>query len=181
MNEGQISFNCGSNLEKFDENKLINNYKKFNYYDFQGSTWAPTLVHKDIWIKAGGFSEEYFPGSGSDPDFNMKLWGLGIRYFKGINNFKVYHFGSVVLRNEIVKNKSKKYGSLGSKLFLYKWGITIKFFKKHYLRSNMQFDGPLSDPKKNFIYYFDLIKCKLFLIYIKIFNKNLSKFIFSKN
>ena len=180
MNEGQISFNCGSNLEKFDENKFINNYKKFNYYDFQGSTWAPTLVHKDIWIKAGGFSEEYFPGSGSDPDFNMKLWGLGIRYFKGINNFKVYHFGSVVLRNEIVKNKSKKYGSLGSKLFLYKWGITIKFFKKHYLRSNMQFDGPLSDPKK-FIYYFDLIKCKLFLIYIKIFNKNLSKFIFSKN
>ena len=132
-------------------------------------------------MKVGGFSEEYFPGSGSDPDFNMKLWQLGIRYFKGINDFKVYHFGSVVLRNEIVKIKSKNYGSLGSKIFLYKWGISIKFFKKYYLRSNMKFDGPLNDPKKNLVYFFDLIKCKFFLIYIKIFKKNLLKIIFSKN
>ena len=181
MNEGQIPFNCGSNVHNFDENKFINNFKKFNYFDFQGSTWAPTAVHKDIWIKVGGFSEEYFPGSGSDPDFNMKLWQIGIRYFKGINNFKVYHFGSVVLRNEIVKIKNKNYGSLGSKIFLYKWGISIKFFKKYYLRSNMKFDGPLNDPKIDLVYFFDLIKCKLFLIYIKIFKKNLLKVILSKN
>lgn len=181
MNQGQINFNCGNTHAEFDEQKFLNEYKKYNYFDFQGSTWAPSLVHKDIWNKVGGLSEEYFPGSGSDPDFNMKLWRLGIRYFKGLNNFKVYHFGSVVLRNEIVKIKSKNYGSLGSKIFLYKWGISIKFFKKYYLRSNMKFDGPLNDPKKNFVYFFDLIKCKLFFIYLKVFKNNLLKVILSKN
>ena len=43
-----------------------------------------------------------FPGSGSDPDFNMKLWNIGIRIFKGINDCKVYHFGSVVLRKKLM-------------------------------------------------------------------------------
>ena len=26
-----------------------------------------------MWNKIGGFSEEFFPGTGSDPDLNMKL------------------------------------------------------------------------------------------------------------
>ena len=82
------------------------NYKNFNLYDFQGSTWAPSLVHRDLWNKVGGLSEEYFPGSGSDPDFNIKLWNTGVRIFKGINKFKVYHFGSIVLRKKL--NKIKK-------------------------------------------------------------------------
>lgn len=105
MHEGQIKFDCGDSPSNFNEEMFLDNYKKYNHYDFQGSTWAPSLVHKDIWIKAGGLSEEFFPGSGSDPDFNMKLWNLGIRIFKGINNFKVYHFGSIVLRD---KKKTKK-------------------------------------------------------------------------
>ena len=147
MHSGQIPFDCGDNIDDFDEKKFLENYKDLNYYNFQGSTWAPTLVHRDIWDKVGGFSEEFFPGTGSDPDFNMKLWKLGIRIFKGINNFKVYHFGSIVLRkkiNEIKKNQM--YGSKGAKIFLLKWGITIKFFKKFYLRSNTIYDGPLSTP-----------------------------------
>ena len=106
MNNGPLKFNVGSNLETFDEKKLLDNYEKINHYDFQGSTWAPTLVHKSIWERVGGFSEEFFPGSGSDPDFNMKLWKIGIRIFKGLNDFKVYHFGSVVLRKKI--NKSQR-------------------------------------------------------------------------
>ena len=109
---------------------LDNNSLDYNFYDFQGSTWAPSLVHKDIWDKVGGFSEEYFPGTGSDPDFNMKLWNIGIRIFKGINDFKVYHFGSIVLRKKINKISKENYGSKGAKVFLLKWGITIKFFKK---------------------------------------------------
>ena len=101
MNAGQIKFNCGNTPEDFDENKFLENYKNHNHYDFQGSTWAPSLVHRDIWNQVGGLSEEYFPGMGSDPDFNKKLWDLGIRIFKGINKFKVYHFGSIVLRKKI--------------------------------------------------------------------------------
>ena len=61
MHSGQIPFDCGDDINDFDEKKFLNNYKDLNYYDFQGSTWSPTLVHKDIWEKVGGFSEEFFP------------------------------------------------------------------------------------------------------------------------
>ena len=170
MHSGQIPFDCGDNIEDFDEKKFLDTYKDFNYYDFQGSTWAPALVHRDLWKKVGGFSEEFFPGTGSDPDFNMKLWKLGIRIFKGINDFKVYHFGSIVLRkkiNEIKKNS--KYGSKGAKIFLLKWGITIKFFKKFYLRSDTIYNGPLNEPFINLNYLINLMICKINHFYVKNF------------
>ena len=121
MNNGQIPFDCGNDIENFNEKKFLSEYKNFNYYDFNGSTWAPTLVHRDLWNKVGGFSEEYFPGTGSDPDFNMKLWNVGVRIFKGVNDCKVYHFGSVVLRKKInIIKKNNRYGSSGAKIFLLK-------------------------------------------------------------
>ena len=81
MYNGQIKFDCGNSIENFDEQKFLNNYLNYNYYDFQGSTWAPHLIHKDVWNRVGGFSEEFYPGTGSDPDLNMKLWKEGIRIF----------------------------------------------------------------------------------------------------
>ena len=177
MNNGQIPFNCGNNIENFNEKKFLSEYKKFNYYDFNGSTWAPTLVHRDLWNKVGGFSEEYFPGNGSDPDFNMKLWNVGVRIFKGVNDCKVYHFGSVVLRKKInILKINNKYGSSGAKIFLLKWGISIKFFKKFYLKSNEKYDKPLSQPKKNFIYILKYILNKINYFYIKFFYKKNFKF-----
>ena len=173
MHSGQIPFDCGDDINDFDEKKFLNNYKDLNYYDFQGSTWSPTLVHKDIWEKVGGFSEEFFPGTGSDPDFNMKLWNLGIRIFKGINNFKVYHFGSIVLRKKINQiKKNSKYGSKGSKIFLLKWGITIKFFKKFYLQSGTKYNGPLKQPKINIYYFFEYMICKINYFYLKVLYRN---------
>jgi len=170
MHSGQIPFDCGDNIDDFDEKKFLENYKDLNYYNFQGSTWAPTLVHRDIWDKVGGFSEEFFPGTGSDPDFNKKLWDSGIRIFKGINNFKVYHFGSIVLRNKLNKiKKNNRYGSKGAKLFLLKWGISIKFFKKFYLRSNNKYDGPLSTPIINMNFIFHLLICKIHYFYLRLF------------
>ena len=180
IHNGQIKLDCGSNADEFDEKKFLDNYKKHNFYDFQGSTWAPHLVHRDIWNKVGGFSEEFYPGTGSDPDLNMKLWNLGIRIFKGINNFKVYHFGSVVTRK--YKNHSliiTESGSRGSKIFLIKWGFSIKFFKKFFLRSNTKYQGELSKPTKNINYYFNLLINKMDYFYIKyIYNfKNRHKLI----
>ena len=172
MKNGQINFNCGDTPDNFDEQKFLDNYKDHNHYDFQGSTWAPSLVHRDTWIKVGGLSEEYFPGTGSDPDFNKKLWDLGIRIFKGINNFKVYHFGSIVLRNKLNKiKKNNRYGSRGAKLFILKWGISIKFFKRFYLRSNDNYDGPLSNPIKNLKFLLYLLICKTHYFYLKVFFK----------
>ena len=174
VNNGQITLDCGSNLETFNEKKLLSEISTANYYDFQGSTWAPHLIHKETWDKVGGFSEEFFPGTGSDPDLNMKLWKEGVRIFKGINDFKVYHFGSIVTRkyknHPTIKTES---GSRGAKIFLLKWGITIKFFKKFLLNSDTKYSGELSNPKKNINYLFQLLLCKLNYLYTKyIYNIN---------
>ena len=143
--------------------------------NFQGSTWAPTLISKNLWDKVGGFSEEYFAGSGSDPDFNMKLWNLGVRIFKGVGNSRVYHFGSIVSRKK--KDAAINWaGSRGSKIFLLKWGLSIKFFTNFYLRGCKtidktlicnEYDGPLSIPKKNLNYFFFLIKDIIHYFYLK--------------
>jgi len=168
MNNGQIQFNCGDTPENFNENKFLEEYKRYNFYDFQGSTWAPHLIHKDIWNEVGGFSEEFFPGTGSDPDLNKKLWNIGVRIFKGINDFKVYHFGSIVTRrykdHPTIKTES---GSRGAKIFLLKWGFSINFFKRFILKSGTQFKGPLNDPKRGIVYLINLILCKINFFYIK--------------
>ena len=171
MNNGPIKFNAGSDIKSFDENKVFNEYQNYNHYDFQGSTWAPHLLHRELWEKVGGFSEEFFPGTGSDPDLNMKLWKEGVRIFKGVNNCKVYHFGSIVTRK--YKNHPTiitESGSKGGKIFLLKWGITIKFFKKFYLRSDQKYDGPLNKPVKNLNFFIKLMLCKLNYIYLKLIN-----------
>ena len=168
VNNGQIKLDCGNNVESFDEKKFLAEHKNVNFYDFQGSTWAPHLIHKEIWNKVGGFSEEFYPGTGSDPDLNMKLWRLGVRIFKGINDFKVYHFGSIVTRkykeNPDIITES---GSRGGKIFLLKWGISIKFFKKYFLKSDTKYLGELKKPIKNLDYYLNLIVNKMNYFYIK--------------
>jgi glycosyltransferase involved in cell wall biosynthesis len=174
VHNGQINLDCGNNLETFDEKKLLNEINNVNYFDFQGSTWAPHLIHKEMWNKVGGFSEEFFPGTGSDPDLNMKLWQQGVRIFKGINDFKVYHFGSIVTRkyknHPTIQTES---GSKGAKIFLLKWGITISFFKKFILNSDTKYLGELDEPKKNIKYFLHLVLCKLNYFYIKyIYNIN---------
>ena len=110
--------------------------------------------------KVSGFSEEFSPGLGSDPDFNMKLWKIGVRLFKGLDKVRVYHFSSVSLRKKAWNN--------GARTFLLKWGISIKFFKTHYLRSDEPFKDKLKDPQHNLIYYLSLIKCKFFFWYLKL-------------
>ena len=154
-----IDFNCGTTFSNFDEKKLLNEYKNYNWHDHQGTHWAPHLIHKDLWNKISGFSEEFDPGFGSDPDLNMKLWKEGVRYFKGINDFKVYHFGSISLRkkSDIVANR-------GSITFLKKWGISISFFKKNYLKSGEKFNGHLTQPIINLSYLLNLFYCKIKLL-----------------
>jgi GT2 family glycosyltransferase len=174
VNNGQIQLDCGSDLETFNEERLLKEINNANYYDFQGSTWAPHLIHKEMWNKVGGFSEEFFPGTGSDPDLNMKLWKQGVRIFKGINDFKVYHFGSIVTRK--YKNHptiNTESGSRGAKIFLLKWGISIKFFKKFILNSDTKYLSELKEPKISINYILQLIFCKLNFIYIKyVYNIN---------
>tara|TARA_B100000900_G_scaffold342429_1_gene305828 strand:+ start:161 stop:1012 length:852 start_codon:yes stop_codon:yes gene_type:complete len=161
--DSYLMFDCGNTLEDFDEEKLLQNVNQLKFEDFQGTHWQPSLVPKSTWDKAGGFSEEFSPGLGSDPDFNMKLWNMGVRLFKGLGKSRVYHFSSISLRKKAWNN--------GAKIFLLKWGMSIKFFKKYYLKSDTPFNGPLTEPDKSSMYYFELAKCKLAYLYHSILSK----------
>ena len=103
-------------------------------------------------------------GSHWAPHLIMKLWQEGVRIFKGVSKSRVYHFGSLTAR----KNKDVARNN-GKKTFLLKWKVSVEFFTKHYLRRGGYFDGPLKEPQKNFIYYFDLIICKFKHFKIKFF------------
>ena len=150
---GLINFDCGSTYLDFNEKKFNNFCSQDQTPDLQSSHWAPHLIHKELWDKIGGFSEDFNPGDGSDPDFCMKLWKQNVRIFKGVSRFKVYHFNSITTRNDkIVLNN-------GTKTFLSKYGFNPKFFRKHYLKGNnsiIPFKGRLNNPKKNFSMLFDL-------------------------
>ena len=159
-----IKYDCGSNINEFDENKLLKNFKNFDFRNLQGSHWAPHLIHIDLWNKIGGFSEEFNPGFASDPDLNMKLWLQNVRIFKGVSMSRVYHFGSLTTR----KNK-KITPNKGKRTFLLKWKFSVEFFNKHYLKRGSIYEGPLSDPDKNFIYFIDLILSKIKFYFYRVF------------
>ena len=128
---GLINYDCGSSIDTFDEKKFSKFCAEDKTNNLQGSHWAPHLIHRDLWDKIGGFSEEFNPGDGSDPDFCMKLWINNVRVFKGISNFKVYHFNSKTTRNSKITLNN------GTKTFLFKYGFSPRFFRKHYLRGNI--------------------------------------------
>ena len=158
-----IYYDCGDKIENFNEKKLLNNYKELHFHDLQGSHWAPHIISKKIWDEIGGFSEEFDPGFGSDPDLNMKLWNKGIRIFKGVNKSRVYHFGSLTTRknNKVTRNNANI-------TFLMKWGITINFFTKNYLKRGLKYNGELKDPKKDLFFLISLFFIKTKYLYLRI-------------
>jgi len=155
---GLINYDCGTNPDNFDEDKFLKFCTEDKTPNLQSSHWAPHLIHKDLWDKIGGFSEEFNPGDGSDPDFCMKLWLQNVRIFKGISKFKVYHFNSITTRNnKIILND-------GTKTFLSKYGFNPRFFRKYYLKGNnsiISYKGELNDPKINILMLIELLINKL--------------------
>lgn len=129
----------GRDTDSFDPRRAINEANKLQKADWTGATWPPNVVPRSLWEKVGGYSEEFSPGMSSDPDFSMKLWAEGVRYFKGLGASKVYHFQA--------KSTGKVKKNDGRKQFLAKWGMTQSTFTKHYLRRGSAWQGPLSDPK----------------------------------
>jgi len=129
----------GTDVQTFREEALLKEYAGLPMQDWQGSTWPPNVVHRDIWDLAGGYSVEFSPGMYSDPDFSMKLWHMGIRLFKGVSKSRVYHFGNKSTTRVIKKNK-------GYYMFISKWGMTSSTFTRHFLRRGEPFDGKLGEP-----------------------------------
>jgi len=162
-----IKYDCGTSPENFDFNKFNKFCENDKSFDLQGSHWAPHLIHKELWNKVGGFSVEFNPGDGSDPDLCMKLWNENVRVFKCLSKFKVYHFGSVTTRKRDIKKNN------GTKIFLLKWGFNPRFFRKHYLKDDGKayYKGALNIPKKKFIMLYELGINKLKYLYHKFISK----------
>jgi hypothetical protein len=93
----------------------------------------------------------------SDPDFSMKLWDAGVRYFKGIGESKVYHFMS--------KSTGKVDRNDGRKTFIRKWKITPGYFYRNMLKMGHVWKGELKNPIKGVSY----LASKLKVIYKSIF------------
>ena len=165
INEGLLNYDCGSSPDSFNENKFNEFCKTDDSQDLQGSHWAPHLIHKDLWLKVGGFSEEFNPGDGSDPDFCMKLWENNVRIFKTIGKFKVYHFSSITTRKSNIKLNN------GTKTFLLKYGFNPRFFRKYYLRGDNKkvFDGKLNSPSYTLFMIIELIINKIKYYYFSLF------------
>ena len=131
-------------LETFQERELVQAFKGLKMDDWNGASWPPNVVPRSLWDKVGGYSDEFSPGMYSDPDFSMKLWAEGVRYFKGVGESKVYHFMSKST-GKIVKND-------GRKTFIQKWKISPGYFYKNMLKMGKTWKGPLKEPRKGLVY-----------------------------
>jgi GT2 family glycosyltransferase len=174
VGEGQVKFDAGKTINDFNEDKLLKNLKEIQTYNFQGTTKCPGLIHKKIWEKVGGWSEEFSPTGGDDTDFALKLWNSGVRIFKGIGNCSAYHFGSITTRKK-PKSLFTYLGNRGNKIFVKKWGISINFFENHYLKSGYdknkkmifnEYKNELTKPSINIRFLLELILCKLLRLYL---------------
>jgi glycosyltransferase involved in cell wall biosynthesis len=122
----------GTDIDTFEEELLLKNYKKNTKEDWKGATWPPNVLHRDLWDLVGGMSVEFSPGMYSDPDLSRKLWAAGVRYFKGIGESRVYHFGS--------KSTGKIKHNKGKKTFLMKWGVSSRDFTGRTLERGNAFE-----------------------------------------
>ena len=147
----------GQEVSNFEEEELLKHYMYLPHKDWNGATWPPNIVHRDIWDLVGGYSIEYTPGMYSDPDFTAKLVMVGVRYFKGIEKSRVYHF-EARSTGRVKRNK-------GSKQFLFKWGITSSAFMKQIMHRGEPY--PLKESSK-FMIYFSLLRSTIKKMFLSI-------------
>ncbi len=138
-NQCVIFKDYGKDVESFREEEFLAEYKDLKFNDWTGSNWYPLVLHRHVWNMIGGLSVEFSPGMFSDPDFMKKLWHVGVRYLKGIESSRVYHFGSKST-GRIKKNN-------GRKQFALKWGVNNSTFSKYYLKMGEPFVGENKDPE----------------------------------
>lgn len=124
----------GDSLETFQEERLLKEYATLPCVDWRGATWPPNLLHRDIWDLVGGYSIEFSPGMGSDPDLTAKLWMAGVRHFKGLADSRVYHF-ETKSTERIVQNDARMQ-------FMLKWGIANSVLRDQMTLLGQPWDTP---------------------------------------
>ncbi len=146
-------FDYGDPDHHFRESELLQDFRNPAKPDWNGASWPPSMVHRDLWEAVGGYSEEFSPGFYSDPDFSMKLWQQGVRIFRGVGSSRVYHFRSKSLKRVRLNN--------GRKQFMKKYGISAGYFYKKYLKMGTSFKGSLPEAVKGSAYWLARLKALL--------------------
>ena len=131
----------GDHPDNFREDDFLKRFADLPRSDWNGAGGAGVLLHKKLWDLVGGYSVEFSPGLYSDPDFSMKLWQAGVRFFKGVGKSRIFHFQSVSTGRIVRRND-------GRKQFARKWKIPSSRFVRNYLRLTTPFKGPLSEPEE---------------------------------
>lgn len=150
-------YDFGKTKETFLELELLNFVQTVRKKDWFGASWPPSIVHKSFWDKVGGYSVEYSPGFGSDPDFSRKLWEAGVRDFRGIGDSLVYHFQSKST-GRVVRNN-------GRLTFAKKWEIPSSYFYKEVLKLGEDYNSKPLIMKKSLGY--KIAQLRAFWIKIK--------------
>jgi hypothetical protein len=150
-------YDFGTTPENFKEDALLDFFNTVTFKDWHGASWPPSIVHKNIWDIVGGYSTEFSPGFGSDPDFSMKLWQAGVRDFKGIGQSLTYHFKSKTTGRVVANNSRLQFAE--------KWGIPISFFYKNVLKLGTPYKKTPLKLTKNLAYFY--AKLRVFWIKLK--------------
>jgi glycosyltransferase involved in cell wall biosynthesis len=129
-NSNCIIRNYGLDIEFFNETQLLADLKEMRLLKPNlVSTWCPMVIPRNLWEEVGGFSIEYEPGFGSDPDICKKMYNNGCRDFVGVGRSLIYHFQTKTT-SRVFKNNSRD-------IFLRKHGVDLDDFVKNILMRGM--------------------------------------------
>lgn len=128
----------GLHPDEFEEERFLKTFAQIEKEDWNGSQWYPMVLPTAVYRAVGGLSVEFTPGMYSDPDFMIKLWHYGVRYYKGLGKSRAYHFGS--------RTTARVKRNDGRSTFILKWGMSSNTFFKYYLKIGTTFLGVLPDP-----------------------------------
>lgn len=117
---------AGRTIEEFNIDKLTEYITKYSRHVVSKRWLFNSLYPRDVFYQCK-YSPEFYPASGMDSDFMMKV----LKYFKdnnikflifGIDDCCVYHFQG----RASIKNKLKIPYKDNSELYKQKWGVGIK-------------------------------------------------------
>jgi glycosyltransferase involved in cell wall biosynthesis len=126
-NTNCIIKNYGLDIEYFNENKLLSDLEELRIIKpNMVSTWCPMVIPRRLWEIVGGFSIEYEPGFGSDPDICKKMYDIGCRDFIGVGRSIIYHFQT--------KSTGRIFHNDSRSIFLKKYNINQDDFVNNILK-----------------------------------------------
>ncbi|MBI2449303.1 glycosyltransferase family 2 protein [Candidatus Pacearchaeota archaeon] len=117
-------FNCGSDWESFDEDKLLNYYFKIKANHEESIQYShPICLSRKLWNDFGGADTGYQYGIATDHDIPISAYEAGCRHFIELAKPTIFHFSCKTV-SKLPLNRLD-----GQKRFYDKWGITIEQFR----------------------------------------------------